>query len=142
MTNSIRSYQDLLVEKDRLKALLHTQKELVRQDIREIKEEFAPVKAAISILGKVTTKEPGNFLLTGTANSIIDLVVKKLLLRRSGWLVRTVVPFLLKNYSSHFIGEHKDDILRKVFSWFGKKKKKEKQSKWPLDEEAPKSTPA
>lgn len=125
MTNRINSYNDLLEEQQRLKALLQHQKEVIRQDIKDIKKDLAPVRTAISFVGKLATREPGNPLLSGTANTLIDLVIRRFLLARSGWLLKLVVPALVKNYSSHFIDENKDSILKKIFSLFKKGKKEE-----------------
>ena len=123
MTKPFTTYDELMLEKHRLQGLLRVQKELVREDINEIKQELAPVKSAIDMVSKFTTKEPGNFLLNATSNTLIDLVVKKFLLARSGWLTKVAVPFLLKNYTSHIIDDNKDNILRKLFSWIGGKRK-------------------
>lgn len=123
MIKQINSYEELLQEQQRLKALLRTQKEIIRQDINEIKKELAPVRSAISFVGKLTTKRSGNPLLNGTANTIINLVVRKLLLARAGWMAKLVVPFVIKNYSSHLINDNKKDILRTLLSWLPKKKK-------------------
>ena len=117
----IRTYEELLLEKDRLKLQLNAQKQLIHQDFREIKEQLAPVRSIISVVSKVIKKEPGNLLLTGTANTIIDLVLKKFVLARAGWFTRVAIPFLLKNYTSHFISEKKDSILQKLTSIFKKK---------------------
>lgn len=117
----IHTYEDLMLEKHRLKLQLHAQKELIHQDFREIKEQFEPVRSIISVFSKMLKKEPGNLLLTGTANTVIDLVLKKFVLARTGWFLRVVVPFLLKNYTSHFIAEKKDSILQKLTSLFKKK---------------------
>lgn len=125
MTNRIQTYEDLLEEKQRLQLLLQTQKEVIRQDINEVKEQLAPVRTAISFVGKLTTKEPTNPLLQGTLDTIIDLVVRKLLLARAGWFTKFIIPFFLKNFSSHVIDEKKDLILQKLFSFFSKKKKPE-----------------
>ncbi|MEO5562284.1 MAG: hypothetical protein ABIR18_02590 [Chitinophagaceae bacterium] len=122
MTNKITTYEELMAEKARLKILFQQQKEIIRYDIGEIKEELAPVKKAINFIGRITTIEPGNPLVNGTVNSAIDLVVRKLLLAKAGWFTKLVVPFFLKNYTSHVIDEKKDNIIRKVFSWFNKKK--------------------
>lgn len=124
MTNRINSYNDLLEEQERLRALLKVQKEVIRQDFREIKQDLAPVKKAFSFIGKLTTRETGNPLLTGTANTVIDLVIRRFLLARSGWLIKLLVPALVKNYSSHVIDDNKNSILRKILSFFGKGKKK------------------
>jgi len=126
MTSTIRTYEDLLAERERLEALLKTQKQVIRQDIDEIKLELAPVKTAINFVGKLTTQDHSNPLLNGTINTIIDLVVRKGILARAGWLTKFIVPFVMKNFSSHIVDEKKDDILRKVFSLFKKKKKGDK----------------
>lgn len=121
MTKSIRTYEDLLVEKARLTSLLSAQKELVRQDINEIKQELAPVRSAIAMIGKITTRENRYGLLTIAADSVIDLVVKKMLLYKAGWFTKLAVPFFMKNFSSHVIADNKDKIISKLASWFSKK---------------------
>jgi hypothetical protein len=119
----ITTYKELLLEKRRLQLLLQSQKEIIHQDIQEIKEELIPIRSIVTTVSKLTSKEPGNFLLTGTVDTMIDLVVKKLLLSKTGWITRNLVPFLLKNYSSHVIAENKDTIVQKIFSFFKKKDK-------------------
>lgn len=124
MTKStIRTYDDLLEEKARLKALLQAQKELVHQDFLQIKEEFQPVRNAISFVGKFTTRDKSNPLLTTATETIIDLVVKRLILSKSGWLTKMVVPFLAKNISSHFVAGNQGKIFASIFSLFSKKHK-------------------
>jgi len=121
MTTQIKTYDDLLKEKQRLKTLLASQKEIVRVDIKEIKEELAPIKNAISFVGKLGTKDTSNPLLSFTSDTLINLVVKKLLLAKSGWITKIVVPFLLKNYSSHVLSDNKGGIMQKLFSLISKK---------------------
>jgi hypothetical protein len=123
MTNTIRTYEDLLAEKQRLQALMQTQKQVIRQDIDEIKQELVPVQTVINFVGKLTTQDHSNPLISGTFNTIIDLVMRKVVLARAGWFTKFIVPYFIKNFSSHVIDEKKDDILRKVFSLFKKKKK-------------------
>lgn len=125
MTSTIRTYEDLVAERQRLESLLLTQKQIIREDIDEIKVELAPVKTAINFVGKLTTQDHSNPLLNGTINTIIDLVVRKGILAKAGWFTKFIVPFVMKNFSSHVVDEKKDDILRKVFSLFKKKKKGE-----------------
>lgn len=126
MSSTIKTYEDLLAERQRLESLLQTQKQIIRDDIDEIKLELAPVKSAINFVGKLTTQDHSNPLLNGTINTIIDLVVRKGILARAGWFTKFIVPFVMKNFSSHIVDDKKDDILRKVFSFFKKKKKGDK----------------
>jgi hypothetical protein len=121
MTKRIQSYQELLDEKERLQSLLIIQKEAVRRDIHEIKEELKPVTSVISFASRLLTRDSNNPVFTAGANTLIDLVVKKMLLSRAGWFTRLAIPILLKNYSSNFISENKDAIMKKLFSWIGKK---------------------
>jgi hypothetical protein len=123
MTSTIKTYDDLLAEKQRLQALLHSQKQVIRQDIDELKQELLPVKTAINFVGKLTTQDHSNPLISGTFNTVIDLLMRKVVLARAGWFTKFIIPYFIKNFSSHVIDEKKDDILRKVFSLFKKKKK-------------------
>ncbi len=141
MIKPIRTYEDLLEEKERLTLLLAAQKELVRQDFNEIKEEFAPVRSAISMVGKFATKDNRNFLLTTAADTAIELLIRRMVLAKAGWFTRLVVPFFMKNFSSHVIADNKDKILDKLSKWFGKKNANGKNDvefekvKEPLDNE-------
>jgi hypothetical protein len=125
MKSRINTYEDLLDEQKRLQLLLQTQKDIVRQDIREIKEELAPIKTAVNFIGKLTTRDSGNPLINSTVNTAIDLLIRKVVLGRAGWITKLVVPFIIKNFASHAIDEKKDSIIQKLFSWFGKKKKED-----------------
>ena len=121
MNKKIKTYNDLLNEKQQLEMLLHAQKELIVADIKELKHDLQPAVDAISFLGQITTRDNRELLVTGAANSLIDIVFKKIILSKTGWLSRLVVPFFVKNYSSHYIAEHKDEWLRKLFSWVSSK---------------------
>ena len=121
MSKQIKTYQDLLKEKEQLELLLKAQKELIVADIHDIKNDLRPAIDAVSFLGKIATRDKSDILITGAANQLIDLVFKKLILARTGWITRLVVPFFIKNYSSHFIGDHKKEWVKKLFSWIGHK---------------------
>ena len=123
MTNPIRTYDELLKEKQRLTELLQSQKLIVKEDIAEIKEELAPVKSAIALVGKFATRDNSSWLLTTAADKLIDLLLKKMILAKAGWITKLAVPFVMKNFSSHVISDHKDQIVSKLFSWFNKKDK-------------------
>jgi hypothetical protein len=101
--------------------LLQAQKELIVADIHDLKNELRPTIDAISFLGKIATRDKSDILISGVTNQLIDLVFKKLILARTGWLTRLIVPFFIKNYSSHFIGDHKKEWVKKLFSWIGHK---------------------
>lgn len=121
MNKPIRTYDDLVEEKQRLQALLKWQKEELHEDIRELGEELKPIRSALSVAGKLFTRDNNNWVLNTGVNTLIDVVVKKMLLSKTGWITKLVVPFILKNYSSHVIADNKGSIMNKLFSWIGKK---------------------
>jgi len=80
-----------------------------------------PATMALQFFNKITTVDKSNLLLNEGANKVIDLLLNKFILARSGWITKFLVPIFLKNYSSHLIGDNKVNIAEKVFSLFGRK---------------------
>ena len=128
MNKSIYSYKDLLEEKQRLEVLLVEQRQVLRNDVQELKTQLEPLKRAVEFIRKITTKDKTALLLTIGSDIVINSVVKRFILSRAGWLVRNVVPYFLKNYSSHFLAEQKDKWIEKLRSWLGHKNGKEDQA--------------
>src|SRR6478672_1938423 len=120
MTKQINTYQDLLDEKKRLEDLLKVQKAAIREDIRQMGEELQPVRSALTVAGKFFTRDNQNLLLNASANTLIDILIKRFVLSKTGWVTRLVIPFLMKNFSSHLISEKKNTLLRKLFAWISK----------------------
>ena len=121
MTKQIQTYQDLLDEKERLQSLLKMHKETLKQDIEGIKTELAPLRSAVSFVSKLVTKKDSSFIVDAGISTLVNVGLKNLILARAGWLTRIVVPLLVKNFSSHVVADNKKAILKKLFSWIGKK---------------------
>ena len=121
MKRKIRSYDDLEREEQLLEELLQAQKQLVQLDIEQLKAQLKPASMALQLFSKITTVDKRNPLLTQGANTAIDFILKKVVLARAGWITKMLVPLVVKNYSSHFIGDHKQDIVQKIFSLFSTK---------------------
>ena len=126
MSRKIRTYKDLEKEEQLLEGLLKAQKELIELDIAQIKKQLKPAHMALQFFNKITTVEKGNILLNEGANNVIDFVLKKFVLPRAGWVTKMLVPMFVKNYSSHFIADHKGDLIDKIFSLFRSKDGKQK----------------
>lgn len=118
MKRKIRSYDDLEREEELLEELLLAQKQLVQLDIEQLKAQLKPAHAALQIFSKITKADKSNPLLTQGANTAIDFILKKVVLARAGWITKLLVPLVVKNYSSHYIADHKQDIVQKIFSLF------------------------
>ncbi|CAN5573848.1 hypothetical protein BH10BAC3_BH10BAC3_14620 [soil metagenome] len=98
----INSYNDLIAEKERLRAQFGIQKQALKDDFTALKDSLNPIKAVAKSLGKLTTPDKSlGFLNTGLSFGV-DMLLRKVLLRKSGWIVKLAAPFLVKNLVSHF----------------------------------------
>jgi hypothetical protein len=119
MSNRIETYEQLLQEKKRLQTLIQAQKEIVRYDVKAIGEELKPLSIAFRFLRNITTRKKNGVLDYGT-NMMVDLLVRKMLLAKAGWITKLVVPFLVKNYTSHVMAENKVSLWERITGWFNK----------------------
>jgi hypothetical protein len=103
----IKTYDDLLAEKEELTAQLLIQKAFIKQDVKALKEELRPATDVIGILGKMTHKNTSNPAIAFGVDVAGDLLLKNTLLRKRGWLTRLIVPFLVKNLSTHLLASKK-----------------------------------
>jgi len=103
MKRKIKTYEDLEREEHLLEELLRSQKDLIQIEIGLLKQQLKPAQMALQFVGKITTADKHNPLLTQGANTIIDGLLKNFVLAKSGWVTKMLVPFFVKNYSSHQI---------------------------------------
>src|ERR1044072_7240641 len=116
MIRQINSYKELLEEKARLNALLLTQEQQIKEDWQSLKEELKPAILIGATLKKVFTRSASLTAAQLGINVLTDGFVKKVLLRKAGWLIRLVVPLLIKNYASHIETGGLVSKIKKFFS--------------------------
>jgi hypothetical protein len=99
----ITSYEDLCKERERLTELLKAQKIQIQRDVDNLKDEFRPVVNLSENVSKILSREDGKDpLMTAGTNITIDILVAKLF-SKSNFLLKMILPALLKNLSSHYI---------------------------------------
>ena len=98
----INTYDDLIAEKLRLKARFVTQRQAIRDDISALKDSFDPLKAVGKSLSKLTAPDKSLGLLNAGLSFGVDMLLRKVLLKKSGWIVKLAAPFLVRNLVSHF----------------------------------------
>lgn len=129
MNKSIKTYEDLLQEEQRLTMHRETLKAQIKEDIAGIKSGLNPIKKAADTVKSLFTFGDNGPLLNFGLKFGTDVVLRKLLLGRAGWIAKVVVPYAIKNYASHLISEDQRKAVAKtvskIFSKFLMKKKKE-----------------
>lgn len=117
----IKNYADLEAEKLRLMALLRNHEEAIKADMVNVREGLKPVNNAFNVINKMATRDNRVPVMNFGVEMGIDILVRRVLLGRAGWFAKIVVPYLIKNYTSHFIGEEKKEmLLSKVRNLFKK----------------------
>ena len=127
--NRIRTYDDLLQEEQRLREQLKIQEMQIRHDLVALEHNLEPVKKVIGQVRRVFTRDNRVPFFNVGLELGIDLLFRKFILARAGWFTKILVPYLLKNYSSHIIGEEKRKLLvkklRDMFARFRPKRPSE-----------------
>lgn len=121
MNKRIRTYEDLIIEQQRLVSVLKTQEATIKVDIAGVKEGLKPLGKAVNMVNKMATRDNTAPVLNFGMEMGIDLLIRRVILARAGWFTKIVIPFLVKNYSSHIIGEEKRDLLIQKIKGFFKK---------------------
>ena len=128
MNSKIKTYEDLEQEKQRLAQLLLSQEAMIRTDFAGVKEKLKPVTKAAQTIGKTFTRDNTSPLLNFGLEMGVDIIVRRFILARAGWFMRIVIPFFVKNYTSHIIGEEqRASILKKVRNFLQKIRPQEAQ---------------
>jgi hypothetical protein len=119
--SKIRNYKDLLLEEQRLQQVLKSQEILIRQDLVSFKENLEPIKKVYDQVHKVFTRDNRVPVFNIGLELGIDMLLRRFILARAGWFAKTFVPYVVKNYASHIIGEEKRKaIIKKVEELFNK----------------------
>ena len=117
----IKTYNDLLQEEQRLQLVLKSQELLIRQDLAGMKENLEPVKKVYDQVHKVFTRDNRVPVFNIGLELGIDVLLRRFLLAKAGWFAKTLVPYLVKNYTSHIFGEEKRKaIIKKIEQLFNK----------------------
>jgi hypothetical protein len=121
MNKAFKTYEDLELEKKRLRDRLSFQQQKIREDFREIKEKLEPAGKILSFAGNLTTRNKANPLLQLGMNLGIDLLSSRFIFSKAGWLGKLAIPFIAKNYASHLLPNGKFSLFDGIKKFFSKK---------------------
>ena len=119
--SKIKTYEDLLQEEQRLLSQLKTTELLIRDDLAGVKEGLKPIGNAMKTINKFTTRDKTGALTNFGLDFSVDLLVRRVLLAKAGWFTKILVPYVIKNYSSHIITEQqRAKLMQKINNIFSK----------------------
>ncbi|MBO9618410.1 MAG: hypothetical protein J7539_05180 [Niabella sp.] len=118
---TIRSLADLEAEKERLKASLKQNKENLANSFAAIKDELNPIVKVAKTTRSILTSDQEFPLLGLGVEQLTNLVVKKGILRKAGWLPRLIAPVLVKKISTYLIALKASDNIVESMHHFADK---------------------
>ena len=115
----IKTYEDLEAEERRLQALLYSHKENIKDSFDAVKRGLNPFRQAADTARRLFTRDKSNPMMKFGLDLGVDVLVRRFLLAKAGWFTKIVVPFFIKNYSTHFVTQYKKSkLLQKIWGYF------------------------
>jgi len=124
MSQSIKTYADLCEEREKVKVILEVQRQRVKADWQDLKNEFLPVKNAFGVVGRFARPDRSNPIVNAGLKVAGELFLKNFVLAKAGWATKLAVPFVVKNYSSHLLVEKGATFIGKLANIFSGGKKR------------------
>ncbi|MBO9594193.1 MAG: hypothetical protein J7599_14900 [Niabella sp.] len=110
----ITTHEELMQEKARLKGRLRQRKTAMRQSVNEIKQELNPISQIAKTTKDIWNADASNPLIAMGVTKLTDLVIRKGILRRAGWLSRLVAPILVQKVATYLISEKAGDQIARL----------------------------
>jgi hypothetical protein len=119
--SKIKNYDDLLQEEQRLLAELKVKEVQIRNDLAGVKHGLRPIGRVMNTISKFTTRDKTGAFANFGVDFGVDLLIRRIVLAKAGWFTKILVPYLVKNYSSHIISEQqKAKLMEKINNLFAK----------------------
>jgi hypothetical protein len=127
--SKIKNYDDLLQEEQRLLSQLKTKEVQIRNNLAGVKRGLKPLGRVMNTINKFTTRDKTGAFSNFGLDFTIDLIVRRFLLAKAGWFTKILIPYLIKNYSSHIISDQqKAKLMEKINHLFAKLRPKAEQT--------------
>jgi hypothetical protein len=106
----IDTIEELRIERIRLRQKkMHLECE-IRNDFSALKKSLTPVQLITEGASKMLLSK-NHGVLNELVSGFINLILKKGVLKNSGFLIRMLVPLIAKNSANNFLYENKTKIL-------------------------------
>lgn len=107
----IDNYEDLMEEKERLKARLKASRASIKQSLGDIKDEINPFSTIKKTAQEAFSTSTTNPLVKFGIKRASEFLIGKVLLKKAGWLPKLVVPFLVREAATRLIGSKADEKI-------------------------------
>ena len=118
MSKKIATYEDLLEEKARLEELLQIHKKTVDHQFTLVKSEVLPAFSGVAnvfmTLSRMGQRPKQSPLVYFGIDLGTQMILKRWLSMKTGWIARTVIPFVVRYYVSKFVSDKGDSFLDKL----------------------------
>lgn len=117
---SIKTYEDLEREEQRLTAHLATLKLTLKEDIQGVKsaakEKLNPLKKIKETVRNLFVRDDENGPAINFAlNFVLDFIIRIFIPNRTNVFTKTIIPFITKNYVSNLItDEQRQSVMKAV----------------------------
>lgn len=98
--NKISNYEELVAERRFLEGKIREHKTVLKDGLTEVKNTIEPFTNLIPVLNVFKKKESDHSIVKFITAMGIDVLVGQRLLAKSNWMMRLVVPMLLKGASA------------------------------------------
>jgi hypothetical protein len=118
----LSTYDELISERQRLKLQLQEEKVEMMGELAIIRQKLKPVSTMVEFAEKLVTKDKTNPVVDTGLSIGVDLLLRKVVLRNAGWIVKLLAPLFVRNYLSHEIHENSgwiqkiEHFIKKKFS--------------------------
>ncbi|MEP7168833.1 MAG: hypothetical protein ABI855_05635 [Bacteroidota bacterium] len=110
----IDTLTELKAERIRLRQKQFRLESEIKNNFNALKESFAPLQLITDGAGKMLVNK-NHGLVNETVSLVTDFLLKKVLLRNSGFIIRMILPFIARNTANNLVADNKTKIL----GWIG-----------------------
>lgn len=119
MKTKIETKEDLQVERANLKNQIELSKLNMRREVNAIKSELNPARQAVGMFKDIFTAPRKGLLNVGVGIGV-DLILRRGILARAGWLPKLILPFVVRRVTTNIIQKNQTSIIEKGLLWVKK----------------------
>ncbi len=110
----VNTVEELISERKRLKLKKELLESEIHENIVEIKEILKPISLIKNGLKSITHTKDTSDLVSNSAGSLVEMLMRNVLFRNSGLITKWLVPKLFNNAASNAVHNNKSFFLEKL----------------------------